>query len=144
MPTQSDIIQQLHIGATDPETLGSYSQVLDSGDIKVWHKNSGYDKDTIFSINYYGSQTFLKNMKSTVQIKVVNQYQFCNPLSFMNLAYRENQDDIYEMDAVLENNLYHDNVTPFLAIYLIQHFGISNPSPRYIEHVATGRLCSFY
>ena len=112
--------------------------------MKVWHKNGGYDKDTIFSINYRGSQTFLKNMKSTVQIKGANQYQFRNPPSFVNLAYRETRDAIYETDAVLENYLYHDNVAPFLAMRLIQRFGISNPSPRYIEQVATGRLCSFY
>lgn len=39
--------------------------------------------------------------------------------------------------AVLESYFYHPNVPPFLAIHFIQRLGISNPSPRYVETVAT-------
>lgn len=32
---------------------------------------------------------------------------------------------------------YHPNIAPFLAIRFAQRFGISNPSPRYVEVIAT-------
>ena len=44
---------------------------------------------------------------------------------------------MYETDAVLDHLLFHDNTAPFLSKTLIQYFGISNPSPRYIKQVAT-------
>ena len=47
------------------------------------------------------------------------------------------RDAYYEMDAVIDHLAYHDNTPPFTSKNLIQHFGISNPSPRYIETVAT-------
>jgi len=40
---ENKIIEELHIGAMDPQTLGSYNQVLNTGDLEVWHKNDGYD-----------------------------------------------------------------------------------------------------
>jgi len=138
LPTESDIIQNLHIGAFDPDLLGSYSEVTNTGNIKVWHKNGSYSADTIFSISYRGKQVFLKNARSTVKISNSNLFKFRNPPSFMNLGFREKRDAIYETNAVLENYFYNDNVAPFLSMRLIQRFGISNPSPRYIETVATG------
>ena len=40
--------------------------------------------------------------------------------------------------------MYHDNTPPFVAIRLIQRFGVSNPSPRYIETVATAFKAGSY
>jgi hypothetical protein len=139
LPTESEILSQLHIGAFDPQSLGSYTQVLNTGSLQVWHKNGGYNKDTIFRIDSYrGKEVYLRNMLSTVQIKGATQYSFRNPPSFLNIAQREPRDAMYETEAVLENYVHHNNVAPFLAMRLIQRFGISNPSPRYIEAVATG------
>ena len=140
LPSVSQILNNLHIGSFDPVSLGSYSQVSNTGNnIKVWHKNgNSYNKDTVFSVFYRSKEIFLKNMKSTVQISGSSQYKFRNPPSFMSLNFREKRDAIYETDAVLETYFWHDNVAPFLAERLIQHFGISNPSPRYIAAVATG------
>jgi len=42
----------------------------------------------------------------------------------------------YETDAALEHYFYHNNTAPFLAIRLAQRFGISNPSPRYVETIS--------
>lgn len=47
------------------------------------------------------------------------------------------RDAYYETDAVIDHLAYHENTPPFISKNLIQHFGISNPSPRYIETVAT-------
>ncbi len=140
LPSETQIINNLHIGSVDPTLLRSYTQVPNTGNnVKVWNKNGGYDKDTVFSVTYRGKETFLRNMKSTVQIAGATQYSFRNPPSFMNLGFREIRDAMYETDAVLETYFWNDNVGPFLALRLIQRFGISNPSPRYVEAVATGK-----
>ena len=47
------------------------------------------------------------------------------------------RDAYHETDAVIDHLVYHPNTPPFIAKTLIQHFGISNPSPRYIKSVAT-------
>ena len=139
LPTESEIISQLHIGAHDPESLGSYTRATNTGSFEVWHKNGSYDKETIFRIHSYkGKELYLKNMQSTVKINGATQFSFRNPPSFMNIAQREGRDASFETDAILKNYFYHDNVGPFLALRLIQRFGVSNPSPRYIESVANG------
>lgn len=141
LPSRGDIIEKLHIGAVDPQLLESYTQVPNTGNnVKVWHKNDEYDEETIFCINYRGGSKYLKNIQSIVQVTGAPQFKFRNPPTFLNLGFREKRDAIYESDAVLENYFYHDNVGPFLALRLIQRFGISNPSPRYIETVAIGKL----
>ncbi|KAL7461376.1 hypothetical protein ACHAXS_001795, partial [Conticribra weissflogii] len=43
------------------------------------------------------------------------------------------RDALYETEAVLDHYFYQDNVAPFLCTRMIQRFGISNPSPRYVE-----------
>ena len=140
LPTVAQIQNSLFIGSFDPTLLGSYNQVPNTGNnIKVWHKNGSYTKDTIFSIKYREKDIFLKNVKSTVQIAGGTRYEFRNPPTFLNLGFREKRDAMYETDEVLNTYLWHDNVGPFLAMRLIQRFGISNPSPRYVEAVATGK-----
>jgi len=47
------------------------------------------------------------------------------------------RDAQYETEAVLSYFLNHANTPPFVAYRMIQRFGVSNPSPRYIEAVAT-------
>jgi uncharacterized protein (DUF1800 family) len=47
------------------------------------------------------------------------------------------RDARYELDAALEHYFYHQNTAPFLAVRFAQRFGISNPSPRYIDTIAT-------
>ena len=39
----------------------------------------------------------------------------------------------YETEALLDHLFYHANTAPFIAHRLLQRFGASNPSPRYIE-----------
>lgn len=139
LPTESQTLENLHIGAIDPQILGTHSLFQTSGGLEVWHKNGGYDSDTIFGVTYRGRKVFLRNIVSVVEISGASQYSFRNPPSFMNIGLREPRDAIYETNEVLENYFFHDNVAPFLAYRIIQRFGISNPSPRYIESVSTGK-----
>lgn len=76
-------------------------------------------------------------MHSRVEVSGSTQFKFRNPPHFLNIAVREPPDGIYETDAVMETYFHHQNVAPFLALRIIQRFGISNPSPRYIETEVT-------
>jgi hypothetical protein len=51
---------------------------------------------------------------------------------------------MYETDAVLDHYFYHENVAPFISRRIIQRFGISNPSPRYISQAATAFTTGTY
>jgi uncharacterized protein (DUF1800 family) len=42
-----------------------------------------------------------------------------------------------DLDSVLNNLIQHPNVAPFIALRLIRHFVTSNPSPAYVQRVAT-------
>ena len=53
-------------------------------------------------------------------------------------------DMYHETMAVLESLFYHDSHPPFLALRLIQRFGISNPSPDFIRRVATAYQSGYY
>ena len=43
------------------------------------------------------------------------------------------RDAQYETNAVLDEYYYHDNIAPFLCTRVMQRFGHSNPSPRYVS-----------
>ena len=139
------VLSKLHVGAVDPNILGSYTQVPNTGnDISVWHKNNGgYTKDTIFRVRYRDRDTFLKNMISTVKVNGSSGFEFRNPPHYLNIAIRDQRDAIYETEDVLETYFHHPNVAPFLARRLIERFGMSNPSPRYVQEVATG-TCNIF
>ena len=42
-----------------------------------------------------------------------------------------------DLDAALDNIFNHSNVAPFISTQLIQHLVTSNPSPDYVERIAT-------
>jgi len=135
IPTVSDVISQLHVGGVDVAKFenGEYSLAESNGGVDVWHKgSSNYDQDTVF----VASNKYYKNFRSDVQIDS-SALSFRNPPQFLNPAVREPRDAIYETDAVLEHYFRHPNVAPFLALRLIQRFGLSNPSPQYVNAVAT-------
>ena len=98
---------------------------------------------TIFRVKCRDRDTFLKNMISTVKVNGSSGFEFRNPPHYLNLAIRDHRDAIYETEDVLETYFHHPNVAPFLARRLIERFGISNPSPRYVQEVATGTFTIF-
>lgn len=135
IPSVNEMKSQLFVGAPDPDSFeNTYSLGGSNGGVTVFHKNgNGFAKDSIFRTSDGGNEVYFKNVLATVQ---VGNYSFRNPPQFLNLSAREPRDAIYETDEVLKHFFYHDNVAPFLATRLIQRFGISNPSPRYVKVVA--------
>jgi uncharacterized protein (DUF1501 family) len=139
MPSSADdIVSRLTIGAMNPVSYGAgvYSKRV-VNDFVV-HEKNGFNKHTIFEINdTKKSRTlYFMNVESKVNI---DTYSFRNPPHFMSMVPSETnlRDAQYETDAVLNSYFYDDTTAPFVSVRLIKRFGISNPSPRYIEAVAT-------
>ena len=51
-----------------------------------------------------------------------------------------NRDVHYETEAALDHYIYHSNTPTFITLRLIQRFGISDPSPRYVRKVSEAFL----
>ena len=143
MPTIDEVISELKIGHSPPDTFdsGTFNLENTSDGVSLYSKNgeSLYSKHSIFGVQYRGEMTYFKNMVSIVSISGSTggvNYQFRNPPQFLSIAKPDTRDAIHETEAVLDHYFYHANTAPFLATRIIKRFGISNPSPRYIKAVA--------
>ena len=144
LPSRSDILSQLNVGGVDVTVFASdYTLAASTGTVTVYHKNGVYDIDTVFMVEYFGQNVYLKNMLSTVNV-VGTAYKFRNPVQFLNPALHEGRDAYYETEAVLEYFAQHPNVAPFIAHKMIQRLGTSNPSPGYIEAAAVAFTTGSY
>ena len=143
-PTNLDqILSTLNIGSVSPDTFDDnyYEGPHVKDDFEVYFRNgASYDIDTIFKVELNMEIKYFKNVISTVGIignnGEITSYSFRNPPHFMNFARADARDAHYETEAVLKSYFYHQNVAPKIASHMIQRFGISNPSPRYVETVA--------
>jgi uncharacterized protein (DUF1501 family) len=140
---ESDLInplklgQSLFIGAFEPSILGSSYISSTVEDITTHKKNGLMDSETIFEfIDGNGVRQLRKNMRSTVKI-VGLDLSFRNPVHFVHIADRNRNQPYDETDAALDHYFYHPNTPPFLALRFAQRFGISNPSPGFIQRIAT-------
>ena len=94
-------------------------------------------------INDNGQERYLKNLLSVVNVQGVD-VAFRNPVHFISLVESDLRDMYYETDAVIDHLFYHPTHPPFLASRMIQRFGISNPSPGFVERVATAYKTGSY
>jgi hypothetical protein len=151
MPSVDDVLSRLAIGQFSPDTFsdGSFTLKLTENGVSLYQMTgkSLYSKHTVFGVEYRGKMTYFKNMESFVQINGDTggvTYEFRNPPTFLNVAKPGTRDAVYETEAVLDHYFYHPNTAPFLASRLIKRFGISNPSYRYIQTVATAFTTGMY
>jgi hypothetical protein len=139
-PSRKDILDSLKIGAFHPDMFdaGIYT-ARDCNGVTVYLKSGdciNLDEEAIFFVeDHNGVERYLKNMESTVRVDGTS-FAFRNPVHFISLVDPEVRDAYYETDAVLDHYFYHPSHPPFLATRIIQRFGISNPSPRFVESVA--------
>lgn len=149
--SSSAILQQLTTGHASPEMYdaGEYIE-SEHGDYKYFTKGSDCcDGSTFFQVRdpVTAKTLYLKNVKSTVSI-VDSNFRFRNPPHFNNLIPSEYSiSEAHDETVALVDHLFsHPNTAPFLAYRFIQRFGISNPSPRYVEETSkaftTGRYIS--
>ena len=146
VPTQDEINSALYVGAFGSGTTPPVNTPISDDTVLVHNLNADatMTMETVFEfIDENGRRQLRKNVRSTVRIRGVAA-SFRNPPHLMNIADPEPRDAHYETDAVLDHYLYHPSTPPFLAIRFAQRFGVSNPSPNYIESVArafqTGRF----
>ncbi len=140
LPRKEQILTQLHIAAPSPY-LKDYINVESHRNFAVLSTNSNYTMDTAFKVeDHFGRTLYLKNMASNAILlrwdnDTETKFTFRNPPSFY--GHRPEVKDAYdETDAGLDHYVYHQNTAPFMALHFIKRFGLSNPSPRYVEAVS--------
>ena len=134
----------LYIGAPHPDMYDAGALVSGSwtsGGVTVnyWYPagESVAHMDTIFEVREKKVSRYFRNRLETVSINIGGvDYSFRNAPHFNSLFDTNHRDAVQETDALLDHLFYHDNVGPFVGYRMIQRFGISNPSPRYIAVVA--------
>lgn len=138
-----DLMTLLHVGAVDPATFdaGTYTSLgdCDIQDVIVYSPAGdcvSLSSDTVFAFVHNSKQFFLRNSKSIVSIPE-SSFSFRNPAQFISLSDPEGRDAYYETEEVLDSLFNDPSHAPFMAVRLIQRFGLSNPSPGFIERVAT-------
>ena len=137
----------LHIGSLSPDTFDNGEFVAGTwseGDktVNYWthSESSGEvgDMRTIFEVTEKGVTKYYRNMKSTVEVQIGgNTYWFRNAPHFNSMQDLNLHDALDETDAYLHHLIYHDNTAPFIAIRLMQRFGFSNPSARFVGVVTS-------
>lgn len=141
LPSVEEILENLNIGAVDPEMfdLGAFSVGYknESSGLTIYFDSSKtLNINSIFKIQLDGSRiVYLSNLKASVQIG--NSFSFRNPPNFMQHDERTARDAEYEVDALLEYLFTHPNTAPFVSDFFIKRFVTSNPSPIFVETVAT-------
>jgi hypothetical protein len=150
VPSKSDVLSQLFIGAADPSLFdaGYYNlctaPICSSSGLKIYSRKAVaadsnivnvFDMETIFEVAHpvTGKTLFLSNSKSTVS---VGGYSFRNPPMFNSPIDPTQRDGLYETDAILQTYVSHPNTAPFVATKLIQSLVTSNPSPRFVKVAA--------
>uniref|UniRef100_A0A7S4RIT9 Uncharacterized protein n=2 Tax=Ditylum brightwellii TaxID=49249 RepID=A0A7S4RIT9_9STRA len=158
LPTSTDeVLSTLHIGSIDPETYGAtYStatimSTVTNETITVYNKGDSLDEESIFQVeDNKGRVHFLKNMRETVHLLKTSgedsSFSFRNAPHFNSIIPQEAaaRDAHYETQAVSDHFFYHPNTAPMLAYRIIQRFGISNPSPRYVRTVSEAFISGEY
>uniref|UniRef100_A0A7S4M6S7 DUF1501 domain-containing protein n=1 Tax=Odontella aurita TaxID=265563 RepID=A0A7S4M6S7_9STRA len=151
--TVQECLDQLRVGAPHPSSFdnGVYSKSADvsfDAHVSAYHRNGegAFSTNAIFECfdPWDGRTHFLKNVISKVMVGAPPDWEgskpppvMVNPPHFISFMDMETRDAHHETDAVLDQYVYHRNTPTFLAHRLIQRFGLSNPSPRYIQSVAT-------
>ena len=132
------VLASLSTGAFSPYIWENPYSTSEKNGVRAHNPDgrSEYSSETVFEVeDEFGITRFLKNVRSVVTIGSTEN-TFRNPVHFISLVEPTLRDARYETDAVLDQYLYHKNTAPFLAVRLAQRFGISNPSPRFIEIIS--------
>ena len=134
-PSRDQVLNSLRVGAFDPSARSTSYIATNMGEVTWYSATGGLTSDSVFAvIDDTGMKQLRKNVKLTVSIVGAN-LSFRNPVHFISLADPEPRDAQYETDAALDHYFYHSNTAPFVATRLAQRFGISNPSPGYMERI---------
>ncbi|MFK8030858.1 MAG: DUF1800 family protein [Gammaproteobacteria bacterium] len=73
----------------------------------------------------------------TLPMEPWEEYHDTDPKTLLGAVLPSGQDAQTDLDAALDNVFNHPNVGPFVSYRLIQRLVTSNPTPGYVERVAT-------
>jgi hypothetical protein len=144
-PSRAQVLSTLRIGSPEPDTFddGLYTRCVSADclakpGLEIWTRGDGQlDSSTIFKVSTdHGVVLHLTNKVSSVYIPD-SQFGFRNAPTLMDMQDQTRRDALYETEALIDHLFHHPNVAPFVSHRLIQRFTTSNPSPRYVEAVAT-------
>lgn len=139
--SRQDILDLLHIGHADPALYdnGTFQSRSSNGYKYYSTDGSCCNSDTVFEVidARTGQNFFLKNAVSMVAVTGTQRFRNAPHFNKIVVAEYSKTDVHHEVEALLDHLFYHENTAPFVAYKFIQRFGISNPSPRYVEAVAT-------
>jgi len=113
------------------QPIPTYDQAIIEG---FAHVNTGW--------TYAGAPNFLQARRTddnqTIPMELYPAYHDTGPKSILNgVTIPAGQTGEQDLQMALDNVFEHENVGPFLAYRLIQRLVTSNPSPGYIQRVAT-------
>jgi len=151
VPSASDVLSSLYIGATDPSRFNAGHYTLCTAPLcsvtglKIYSRKAvttdanignAFDIETIFEVTHplTGATLFISNSKSTVSVGGVHSFR--NPPMFNSPIDQTQRDGLYETDAILQSYALHPNTAPFIARKVIQSLVTSNPSPRFVKVAA--------
>lgn len=143
LPSPHDVLEVLRIGAFEQHgsAVAASADGIDAYNLADDGQLLG---ESVFEVvDSHGRRHLRKNLKSNVVIDGT-EVSFRNPVHFVSLSDPEPRDAHYETDATLDHYIYHPNTAPFLAFRFAQRFGNSNPSPRYVEAIATAFITGSY
>jgi uncharacterized protein (DUF1501 family)/uncharacterized protein (DUF1800 family) len=170
VPSQAEVEEQLRIGAPSPDQFDSGTYSLCNTTVcqaraplvQVYTRGGAgtprLDDTAIFviSVNKTGISAasgrimYLANKQSVVSVASSGgegtppAFSFRNPPQFMTITDPSQRDALYETEALLDHLSHHSNVPPFVATMLIKMLVTSNPSPRYVQVVATAFKTGVY
>ena len=146
--SKESLLDMLHVGVLDQTTVSNSELKSTTINGYTYHSKDGSccSSETVFEVKEASTQrTFLlRNARSMVTISG-SSLSFRNPPQFNNADPNSYStiDAMQETEAVVDYLLYHTNTGPFVAFHLLQRFGISNPTPRFVTKVSnafrTGR-----
>ena len=142
------LMSTLHLGSADPTSFDDYINLGCSIEGVTVYSKSGDDctsltADTVFAFEWKSKPAFLKNAQSKVLIPD-SSFSFRNPVQFISLSDPEVRDAYHETEEVLNSLFYDSSHPPFMAVRISQRFGLSNPSPAFIERVSTAYSTGSY
>ena len=111
----------------DQETINNFTKVFTG-----WRFcNVGCPNSTVGAVNFK-DPLVMSQSRHNEESKTLLDYP-----NAVNKDIAEDLDGAVELELALDNIFHHPNVGPFVSKYLIQQLVTSDPSPAYIERVAT-------
>jgi len=131
LPTSSTEVLDLPYAA-----IGVPALEFKNGSVTV-HTSGTVDIDAVFQVtDHTGKTCYRKNLLSTVFIRTT-ALSFLNPIHTISVAEPNVRDVLAETEEAINQLFHNTNTAPFIAIRMAQRFGVSNPSPRYVNEIAT-------